>query len=148
MRRDLSRACTGIGWYIIPKIDVLFAGTIRSDQGAVLQANWNAPNAVIAPIAGPEPLRQPAQRLDQPPAPGDAWGDRVNEIDLRIAKVLRFGRTRTNVGIDVYNLINSARRPEPEPDVQSQCDNRVRRVAGTAIGLTPRFVKISAQIDC
>ena len=32
----------------------------------------------------------------------------MNEIDLRIAKMLRFGRTRTNVGIDVYNLINSA----------------------------------------
>ena len=31
----------------------------------------------------------------------------MNEIDLRVAKVLRFGRTRTSVGFDVFNLINT-----------------------------------------
>jgi len=40
-------------------------------------------------------------------APGALYGDRVNEIDLRLAKVLRFGRTRTNVGFDIYNIFNS-----------------------------------------
>ena len=39
------------GW-----IDVLFAGTFRSDQGAVLNANWNAPSAtVIQPASGLRP---------------------------------------------------------------------------------------------
>ena len=41
-------------------------------------------------------------------APGDRWGDRVNELDLRVAKVFRLGRTRTNVGVDVYNVFNSS----------------------------------------
>ena len=27
---------------------------------------------------------------------------------MRIAKVLRFGRTRTNVGFDIYNILNAA----------------------------------------
>ena len=40
--------------------------------------------------------------------PGTLYGDRVNEIDLRFAKILRFGRTRTNVGFDIYNIMNSA----------------------------------------
>ena len=40
-------------------------------------------------------------------APGTLYGDRVNEFDVRIAKVLRFGRTRTNVGFDIYNILNS-----------------------------------------
>ena len=40
--------------------------------------------------------------------PGTLYGDRVNEIDFRFAKILRFGRTRTNVGFDVYNITNSA----------------------------------------
>ena len=31
----------------------------------------------------------------------------VNEVDFRVAKILRFGRTRTNVGVDVYNLFNA-----------------------------------------
>ena len=34
--------------------------------------------------------------------PGTLYGDRINEIDLRFAKILRFGRTRTNLGFDVY----------------------------------------------
>ena len=40
-------------------------------------------------------------------APGTLYGDRVNEVDFRIAKVLRFGRTRTNVGFDIYNVLNA-----------------------------------------
>ena len=39
--------------------------------------------------------------------PGEVWGDRVNELNLRFAKVLRFSRTRTHVGIDVFNVLNS-----------------------------------------
>ena len=74
--------------------------------------------------------------------PGTTYGDRLNEVDFRVAKLLRFGRTRTNVGVDIYNLFNanpaltynaaySAALPFPHP---------------TGV-LTPRFAKISAQID-
>ena len=31
----------------------------------------------------------------------------LNSLDLRVGKILRFGRTWTNVAIDVYNLFNS-----------------------------------------
>ena len=41
-------------------------------------------------------------------APGQVWGDRVNSLDLRFAKILKFGRTRNTVGIDLYNITNSA----------------------------------------
>ncbi len=41
-------------------------------------------------------------------APGQVWGDRVNALDLRFAKILRFGRTRNTIGIDLYNVTNSA----------------------------------------
>ena len=40
-------------------------------------------------------------------APGDVWGDRVNALDLRFAKILRFGRVRYTVGLDVFNAINA-----------------------------------------
>ena len=40
-------------------------------------------------------------------APGQVWGDRVNALDLRFAKILRFGRVRYNVGIDIINATNS-----------------------------------------
>jgi hypothetical protein len=39
--------------------------------------------------------------------PGELYGDRVNQFDLRLAKILRFGRTKTQVGVDLYNLFNA-----------------------------------------
>ena len=40
--------------------------------------------------------------------PGQMYGDRVNQLDLRVAKILRFGKTNTNIGIDIYNVTNSS----------------------------------------
>ena len=31
----------------------------------------------------------------------------MNSIDFRFAKILRFGGTRTNVGLDLYNVFNA-----------------------------------------
>ena len=39
--------------------------------------------------------------------PGQLYGDRVNQVDLRVAKVLRFGRTRSLIGVDMYNVFNA-----------------------------------------
>ena len=40
-------------------------------------------------------------------APATMWGERRNNIDLRIAKILRFGTTRSQVGVDIFNLLNA-----------------------------------------
>jgi hypothetical protein len=40
-------------------------------------------------------------------APATMWGARTNNVDMRIAKILRFGRTRSQVGVDIFNLLNS-----------------------------------------
>jgi hypothetical protein len=74
--------------------------------------------------------------------PGEVWGDRVNEVNLRFAKVLRFGGTRTHVGIDIFNILNSD---------AILTYNQTFAPAGAWLApqsvLTPRFVKVSAQID-
>src|SRR5204863_843959 len=98
---------TGLGSYTVPKIDVLVSGTFRSDQGAQLAANYTVSSAEAARSLG-RPLAGATPNITvNLIAPGSLYGDRVNEIDLRIAKVLKFGRTRTNVGFDIYNLTNS-----------------------------------------
>jgi hypothetical protein len=33
-------------------------------------------------------------------------GERVNQIDFRVGKLLRFGRQRANVSVDMFNLLN------------------------------------------
>jgi hypothetical protein len=32
---------------------------------------------------------------------------RRTQVDMRFAKVLRFGRTRTDIGVDIWNLFNT-----------------------------------------
>ena len=41
-------------------------------------------------------------------APGEMYGDRLNQLDFRAGKVLRFGRTRTLISADLYNALNSS----------------------------------------
>jgi hypothetical protein len=132
---------TGLVSYTVPKVDVMLSGNVRSDQGAPLQANWSAPLSAIVPSLG-RPLSANQQfAVVNLVTPGDVWGDRVTEIDLRVAKILRFGRVRTNVGVDVYNLLNTA---------AVLTYNQTFVPGGTWLAplsvLTPRFVKIGAQI--
>ena len=35
-----------------------------------------------------------------------SFADRRNNVDFRVAKILRFGGRRTQVGVDIYNLMN------------------------------------------
>jgi hypothetical protein len=133
---------TGLWSYVVPKIDVNVSGNIRSDQGAPLQANWAASNAVVAPSLGRNLSGGLPNATINLITPGDVWGDRVNEFDLRVAKVLRFGRTRVNAGIDVFNVFNSA---------AVLTYNQAFVPGGTWLAplsvLTPRFVKLSAQVN-
>jgi hypothetical protein len=132
---------TGLMAYTIPRVEVSVSGTIRSDQGAALQANWSAPLSAIVPSLGRVLSANQQFAIVNLIAPGEVWGDRVNEIDLRIGKIVRFGRTRTNVGLDVFNVLNAA------PILTY---NQVFVPGGTWLAplsvLTPRFAKISAQI--
>ena len=34
------------------------------------------------------------------------YGERLNQVDLRVGKILRFGRTKTSLNLDLYNLFN------------------------------------------
>ncbi|OLE84383.1 MAG: hypothetical protein AUF76_03470 [Acidobacteria bacterium 13_1_20CM_2_65_9] len=137
---------TGLGSWMIPKVAVQIAGTFRSDQGGALAALYAVPNAAIQPILG-RPLSNNAPNVTVNLIdPGTFYGDRVNEIDIRFAKILRFGRTRTNVGVDLYNITNSS-------PVLTYNQNFSPIPAGGFTWLTPtsvlqpRFFKFSATID-
>jgi hypothetical protein len=121
---------------------------MRSDQGDNLAANWAVPNALIVPSLGRNLSNAAPTATVNLIEPGTLYGDRVNEIDLRFAKILKFGRSRTNIGIDIYNLMNQS-------PVLTYNQSFVLPSATTPNGswLTPnsvlqsRFVKVSAQID-
>ena len=88
-----------------------------------------------------ERLRSPGR--DWPDAPATKYAPRRNNLDFRVAKILRYGRTRTQIGVDVYNATNT-----DTPTTFNQ-----GYTGATGSWLTPtaiqpaRYAKISAQFD-
>ena len=39
--------------------------------------------------------------------PGSLYGDRINQLDFRIAKNFTFGSTRSMISADLYNVLNA-----------------------------------------
>ena len=80
-------------------------------------------------------------------APGQVWGDRVNALDLRFAKILRFGRARNTIGIDIYNVTNSAAILTYNQSFNPAATTGSQAWLAPLSVLTPRFLKIGVQID-
>jgi carboxypeptidase family protein len=98
----------GLASYTVPRIDVQVATAWQSRPGPELQANWAVPNSVIQPSLG-RPLSGGAANVNVNLLnPGQMYGDRINQLDVRFGKILQFGRTRTIVGVDIYNITNSS----------------------------------------
>ena len=74
-------------------------------------AQWNVPNSVIAAALGHLPPGATATgntTLQIADNQHRVYADaRRTQIDMRFAKVLRFGHTRSNIGVDLNNLLNT-----------------------------------------
>ena len=130
----------GLGSFTIPKVDLRVSATFQSKPGAQLAANYVAPNAVVLPSLGRSLSGGNSNVTVNVIVPGDLYGDRINQLDFRIAKILRFGRTRTQVGVDLYNALNSSA-------VQTYNQTLGTAYLTPTLVLPARFAKISAQID-
>jgi hypothetical protein len=138
--RSLLRV-TALGSYTVPKIDVLLATTFRSEQGQQLAANWAVPRASTTldrPFAGGSQTIN-VNLIE----PGTLYGDRANQLDLRIAKNFRFGGTRTNVGFDIFNILNA----NPVLTYNQAYSPTATTWLRPNSVLQPRYVKFSAQFN-
>jgi hypothetical protein len=145
---------TGFGSYLIPKIDVQFSGTFRSDPGQSLQANLFvfSPGAFGGPgnqfLASSTGFFNSNQFAFVPLlTPNSMYGDRINELDLSVAKILKFGRTRTRVGIDVYNVGNSSAVLQYNTGYAPPGTTGAGAWLAPQQVLTPRYGKITVQFD-
>jgi hypothetical protein len=146
----------GLAAYTIPKIDVAISasfqlkpgtlGVLGNDtatNGTSVAANYNVSNAEAQASLG-RPLSLGATNTAvNLLLPGQLYGDRVNQVDMRFAKVLRFGRTRTLVGLDLYNLFNA------NPGLtygQAWGTNGATWLRPQTV-LYPRFVRFNATVD-
>jgi hypothetical protein len=129
-----------LGSYVVPRVDVLVSGTFQSALGPVLNANFNVPAAQIAQSLGRPPSGGVANVQVNLVEPGTLFGERINQFDVRFAKVLTFRGARLNVGLDIFNALNSN---------TATTYNQTYGAAWlrpTAV-LPARFAKLSAQID-
>ncbi len=132
----------GLSTYLVPRIDVQLSATFQSKPGAMLAANYAAPNAEVAPGLGRNLSGNAANVTVNLVAPGEMYGNRINQLDVRVAKILRYRRSRTQVALEIYNALNSS--------AVLTYDNTF--VPGGAwlqplTILTPRFLKIAAEIN-
>jgi hypothetical protein len=126
----------GLAAYVIPRIDVQIAATIQSLPGNGVNANANtfASSTTLAGFGG-GPFR-----VFNIVEAGDLYVERLNQLDLRLSKLLRFGGTRTSVNFDFYNVLNS------NSVIGENSVFGAPWRTPTAI-LLPRLFKFSAQFD-
>jgi hypothetical protein len=72
--------------------------------------------------------------------PNAMFGDRIDQLDLRIGKILRFGKTRTNLNLDVVNALNSNDNLGYSPTFGATWP------APTSV-ISARLFRLSAQFD-
>lgn len=142
----------GLASYTIPRVDVLASATVRSQPSLARLANWPVPNAVVLQLLGRLP-------------PGGTLGgntivplidndnqlyadNRRTQIDLRVAKIFRFGKTRVDVGVDVENLLNTNYTTTYENTYQFSVGNTA--MGGTWNNPTaiysPRFARLNFTV--
>jgi hypothetical protein len=151
----------GSAAYTVPKIDVLVSGIVRfqnsapgffttgdtqpGSNGNSLAANMQIPNTVIQQLAGRLPAGASAAQnttVNLLPA-GQVFPDQVRTVDMRFAKILRFGRTRSDIAIDLYNLFNTN-----TPTAYNQTfpmTNTAAYLRPTQI-VDPRFLRFSVTV--
>jgi hypothetical protein len=154
----------GLASYTVPKIDVLVSGTLKSLPypgnefpsvqsqsvgGQALALFLGIPGVDSTNLGRPLSSGIPIQFLNIV-EPGKLYGDRLTSIDLRFGKILRYGKSRTMINFDVYNLLNANTTEVYQRNYS----------APTPPGATPRstyfdplqimsarFFKISGQFD-
>jgi hypothetical protein len=132
------------GSYTVPKVDVQVSGAYQSLPGPQLAANQVIANAVVKPSLGRDLIGGAANVTVNLVPPGTLFGDRLNQLDLRFAKLLKYGRMRTSVNLDLYNAFNVA-TVLAENSTYSNSSLTGWRVPTTIV--TARFAKISLQFD-
>jgi hypothetical protein len=102
------------GVYPLPW-DVRASGVLQNLPGIPVMANYNAPNALIAPSLGRNLAACPTATgactatatLSLIP-PQTVFEDRLTQVDLRFSKGFRTGRARVSAMFDIYNVFNAS----------------------------------------
>jgi hypothetical protein len=154
---DWLTSIRGLASYTIPRVDILVSGSLRSlpavapagtsvaSNGASLSANYNVSSAILQQQTGrPLVAGLPFQTVNLLPQ-GHDFPDRLNSLDIRAGKILRFGRTRTNIAIDFYNVFNS-NTGTAYNQTYDPVTNGATWLAPSTV-LNPRFARFNVTVE-
>jgi hypothetical protein len=115
---------------------VRISGTFLSVPGPAIAAN-QIYAAVLPSLGRPFTLGQSQVNLVEP---GTAYGDRLNQVDLRFSKLLNLGTGRLDLNVDLYNAFNT-------DAILTQQNTYGATWQAPLSVIQPRFVKFSARWD-
>ena len=115
------------GAYTVPKVDVQISGAFQSIPGPQLAANQVMPNAQIKPSLGRDLIGGAANVTVNLVPPGSMFGDRLNQLDLRFAKILRFGQHADVAQPRPLQRLQRQHRAGGELDLLERLDHRLAR---------------------
>ena len=91
--------------YQLPWWGLQTSAAFQSLPGTEITATWAAPASAVVGLG--RPLSGGAATVSVPLIPpGALYTDRLNQIDMRVAKNFRWGRYRLQGQVDFYNLLN------------------------------------------
>ena len=125
--------------YTVPRIDVQVATSFQSLPGPAIIATYNAPNAIIAPSLGRALSGNAATFPVNLVEPGQLYGERLNQLDLRFSKLLKIMKTRTQLNVDIYNTLNN--------DTVTALNTAYAVWQRPLQAVFPRFAKVGVQFD-
>ena len=138
-------------------MDVLASTTVRSTRtvasenasnGSSLAANYQIPNTVVQQLLGRLPAGASAAQNTTVNllSPSELYPlERRTEVDIRLAKILRFAGSRLDVGFDFYNLFNSNTTTTYQ-QTYLYSNNGATWLDPTAI-LAPRLARFNATLS-
>jgi hypothetical protein len=96
-----------LGWVGLPW-DLQASATVQSLPGPPIAANYTATNAQITPSLG-RTLAAGGGTVTMPLiAPNTIFGQRLNQVDVRLTKNFQVGRRRVKGMVDLYNALNAS----------------------------------------
>jgi Carboxypeptidase regulatory-like domain len=140
-----------LGSYTVPKIDVQLGASYQNIPGIELYAAYQAPNTDVSrPVdqggLGRAPFVTTGTTTNHSIiAPESSYYQRINQLDLRIGKILRYNRYRANVSLDLYNIFNKSTITNAGFTYSSNAAANTW-LAPSAV-IAPRLLKVSATFD-
>jgi Carboxypeptidase regulatory-like domain len=116
------------------------SATFQSNPGPMVRAIWNATNVDVLPSLGRPLAGYPSGYPIDLIEPGTQYGERLNQLDLRFAKLFNLPKGRVKAMVDIYNTLNA------NPVVALNTTYGPNWLRPTQI-LVARFVKVGAQFE-